>query len=229
MHPGVTAARSFLPLILLPVLLAGTPVVAGDYAAACRDEAQRGLTTACQQAIAANPNDAELHALLGHAYFASGFYAEGLQALREAIAVSKGTPAYRYRYAGFAALINEYPKAAVELELAVADEPRNLKAWTLLADCYRYMKDKPQALRAGRKAAELGDPAESYILAVRYNSGDGVSVDPKEELRWLERAAKAGYAAAIQDLVRFYADGRPGMPPDTAKRDYWQRKAKKLE
>ena len=36
------------------------------------------------------------------------------------------------------------------------------------------------------------------------------------------------YAAAIQDLVRFYADGRPGMPPDTAKRDYWQRKAKKL-
>lgn len=228
MHRRTTAPR-FLPLILLPILLAGMPVVAGEYVEACRDEAQRGLTTACQKAITANPKDAELHALLGHAYFASGFYAEGLQALQEAITVSKGAPAYRYRYAGFAALINEYPKAAAELELTVVDEPRNLKAWTLLADCYRYMKDKPQALRAGRKAAELGDPAESYLLAERYNSGDGVSVDAAEELRWLERSAKAGYAAAIQDLVRFYADGRPGMPPDAAKRNYWQRKAKKLE
>lgn len=218
-----------LPLLLLPVLFASPGAGAQDYAAACRDEAQRGLTTACQKAITVDPHDPELHALLGHAYFASGFYAEGLQSLREAIAVSKGAPAYRYRYAGFAALINEYPKAAQELELAVADEPGNLKAWTLLADCYRYMKDKTQALRAGRKAAELGDPAEAYILATRYNSGDGVGIDPKEELRWLERSAKAGYVAAIQDLVRFYTDGRPGMSPDAAKRDYWQRKAKKLE
>ena len=223
------AAARLRSLILLPMLLVGAPAAAQDDTATCHAEAQRGLTTACQKAIASNPQDPELQALLGHAYFASGFYTEGLQALREAIAVSKGTPAYRYRYAGFAALINEYPEAAAELELAVADEPGNLKAWTLLADCYRYMKDKTQALRAGRKAAELGDPAEAYILATRYNSGDGVGIDPKEELRWLERAAKAGYAAAIQDLVRYYADGRPGVPPDTAKRDYWQRKAKKLE
>lgn len=223
------AAARLRSLILLPMLLVGAPAAAQDDTATCHAEAQRGLTTACQKAIASNPQDPELQALLGHAYFASGFYTEGLQALREAIAVSKGAPAYRYRYAGFAALINEYPKAAAELELAVADEPGNLKAWTLLADCYRYMKDRTQALRAGRKAAELGDPAEAYILATRYNSGDGVGIDPKEELRWLERSAKAGYAAAIQDLVRYYADGRPGVPPDTAKRDYWQRKAKKLE
>lgn len=223
------AAARLRSLILLPMLLVGAPAAAQDDTATCHAEAQRGLTTACQKAIVGNPQDPELHALLGHAYFASGFYTEGLQALREAIAVSKGTPAYRYRYAGFAALISEYPKAAAELELAVADEPGNLKAWTLLADCYRYMKDRTQALRAGRKAAELGDPAEAYILATRYNSGDGVGVDPKEELRWLERAAKAGYAAAVQDLVRYYADGRPGVPPDTAKRDYWQRKARKLE
>lgn len=225
---GVTAAR-FLPLVLLPVLFTGLSAQAQDYAAICREEAQRGLTKACHKAIAAEPGDPELHALLGHAYFASGFYTEGLQALREAVTVSNGASTYRYRFAGFAALINEYPKAAQELELAVADEPRNVKAWTLLADCYRYMKNKEQALRAGRKAAELGDPAEAYMLAVRYGSGDGVGIDPAEELHWLERAAKAGYVAAIQDLVRFHADGRPGLPPDAAKRDYWQRKAKKLE
>lgn len=228
MHPRSPAGR-WLTLCLAPVLLVSPPLAAQDYAGICREEAQRGLTQACLKAVAAAPRDPELQALLGHAYFASGFYAEGLQALREAITVSSGAPVYRYRYAGFAALINEYPKAAAELELVVADEPANLKAWSLLADCYRYMKDKPQALRAGRKAAELGDPAEAYILASRYNSGDGVSIDPAEELHWLERAAKKAYAAAIQDLVRFYADGRPGMPPDPVKRDYWQRKAKKLE
>lgn len=217
------------PLLVLPLLLLTLPAAAEDYAALCREEAQRGLTKACQKAIAASPRDPELHALLGHAYFASGLYSEGLQALHNAIAASNGAAAYRFRFAGFAALINEYPQAARELELAVADEPRNLKAWTLLADCYRYMKDQPQALRAGRKAAELGDPAEAYILASRYNSGDGVTADPAEELRWLERAARAGYVAAMQDLARLYADGRPGIPPDADKRKYWEKKARKME
>ncbi|QDO98624.1 sel1 repeat family protein [Ferrovibrio terrae] len=201
---------------------------AQDYTALCREEAQRGQVQACQKAIAVTPRDPDLHALLGQAYFASGLYNQGLKALREAVITSNGATEHRYRYAGFAALINEYPKAAQELELIVAAEPGHLKAWTLLADCYRYMKNRPDANRAGRKAAELGDPAEAYILAVRYNSGEDIKVDPAEELRWLERSAKAGYAAAIQDLVRFYADGRPGMPPDATKRDYWQRKAKKL-
>lgn len=201
---------------------------AQDDAALCREEAQRGQVKACQKAIALTPRDPDLHALLGQAYFASGLYHQGLEALRDAVIASNGATEHRYRYAGFAALINDYPKAAQELELIVAAEPGHLKAWMLLADCYRYMKNKPEAQRAGRKAAELGDPAEAYILAARYNNGEGVKVDPVEELRWLERSAKAGYAAAIQDLVRFYTDGRPGMPPDTAKRDYWQRKAKKL-
>jgi TPR repeat protein len=214
---------------MLLAAAANMPVRAQDTTAACREEAQRGLTEACQAALAASPRDPELHALLGHAYFASGFYAEGLAALREAIAASNGAAAYRYRFAGFAALINDYPQAAQQLELAVTDQPRDLKSWTLLADCYRYMKDSKKALRAGRKAAELGDPAEAYLLAVRYNSGDGVEIDPVQELRWLERAAKAGYVAAIQDLVGFYAEGRPGIPPDAAKRDYWQRKARKLQ
>jgi len=219
----------FLLLGLLLACAAAMPTRAEDEAAACRDEAQRGLTDACQKAVAAHPQDPELHALLGHAYFASGFYGEGMQALRDAVTASNGAAAYRYRYAGFAALINEYAKAAQELELAVADEPRNLKAWTLLADCYRYLKNRKQALRAGRKAAELGDPAEAYLLAVRYNSGDGVDINAAQELLWLERSAKAGYVAAMQELARFYTDGRPGIPPDPVKRDYWQRKARKFE
>ncbi|WP_341898300.1 hypothetical protein [Ferrovibrio terrae] len=217
-----------LPLLLLAgaLLLASAPATAEDYAAQCQEQAQRGLTKACEKAIAANPKEPELHALLGHAHFASGAYAEGLQALRAAIAASGGAAAYRYRFAGFAALINEYAQAADELELAVIAAPNDVKIWTLLADCYRYMKNAEQALRAGRQAAELGDAAEAYILASRYNSGDGVVVDPKEELRWLERSARAGYVAAMLDLAQLYADGRPGIPADPAKRKYWKDKVR---
>lgn len=199
-----------------------------DAPALCRSEAERGLTAACERAIVAYPQDAELHALLGQAYFASGFYPEGLQAFRQAIRVSKGAPAYRYRFAGFAALVNEYPQAAKELELAVLSTPDDVRLWTLLANCYRYMKDEPQALRASLRAAQLGDAAEAYAMAGRYTSGDGVAVNPTEELRWLEKAAKGGYIAAMLDLARLYADGRPGIPPDPARYRYWKEKAKRL-
>jgi TPR repeat protein len=216
-----------LAVVALALAFVALPAAAQDLAASCRAEAQRGLTQACQAAIAREPRDPALHALLGEAYFASGFYGDGLQAFRQAIMVSNGAAEYRYRYAGYAALINEYPQAAAELELLVKTEPDHVKAWTLLADCYRYMKDKPQAVRAGRRAAELGDAAEAYALGVRYGSGDGVPADVREELRWLERAAKNGYVAAMQELARLYAEGAPGLPADPVKQRQWEDAARK--
>lgn len=213
--------------LITAVLLLSLPAQAQDASVLCRSEAERGQTTACQNAIATNPQDAELHALLGQAYFASGLYMEGLQALRRAVQVSNGDPAYRYRFAGFAALVNEYPQAVAELEQAVSVVHDDVRMWTLLADCYRYMKDAPAAQKAGRRAAELGDPAEAYTLALRYNSGKGMPADPVQELRWLERAANGGYVAAMQDLASLYKHGRPGIPPDPVKMKYWKDTAKK--
>lgn len=207
-------------VLLLPLL--AMPAAAQDWPARCRAEAPRGLTSACEKALESSPRDPELHALLGQAYFAVSFYGEGLQAFREAIAASNGAPEYRYRFAAYASLINEYVLAADELELTVAARPKDIKAWTLLADCYRYMKDDAKALRAGRAAAELGDAAEAYALAARFATGQGVARDPKEELRWLERSARSGYVAAMQDLARFYADGRPGVPADATKQRQWE-------
>lgn len=194
---------------------------AGEWTERCRAEAQRGLTAACQQALQASPRNPELHALLGEAYFAGSFYGEGLQSLRDAIALSGGRPEYRYRFAGYAALINEYAQAVDELEKLVADMPDHIRAWSLMADCYRYMKNGPQSLRASRRAAELGDPAEAYALASRFSNGDGVARNGREEQRWLERAARGGYVAAMQDLALLYETGRPGIPADPGKRRYW--------
>jgi len=222
-HRG--AGGLLLAAAMLAVLPAQAP--AQDWATRCRQEAGRGLTAACQKALEASPRDPEMHALLGQAYFAGGFYGEGLQSLREAIDTSGGAPDYRYRFAGFAALINEFAQASDELEKVVAARPKDAKAWSLLADCYRFMKNGPQSLRATRRAAELGDAAEAYALAARYAEGDGIARDNREERRWLERAARGGYVAAMQDLAAFYAAGRPGIPPDPAKQHYWEDAARK--
>lgn len=207
------------------VLLAGS-AAAQDWPSRCRDEALRGLTAACERAIEAQPSDPELHALLGQAYFARGEYRDGLEILRQAIAASNGAPEYRYRFAGYAALINEYEQAAAELGPALAARPDDARSWALLADCYRFMKDGPRALQASRRAAELGDPAEAYALAGQYASGDGVARDAKLEQSWLERAARSGYVAAMQDLASLYGTGRPGIPRDPAKQRYWEMAAR---
>lgn len=203
------------------IVLLAAPATAQDWAARCRAEAPRGVTAGCEKALEQDPGNPELHALLGEAYFAVSFYGEGLQSLREAIAASNGAPEYRYRFAAYASLVNEYVQAADELELAVAQRPKDVKSWALMADCYRYMKDDARALRAGRTAAELGDAAEAYALAARFAAGRGVARDPQEELRWLERSARGGYVAAMQDLVQLYKDGRPGIPADAGRQRYW--------
>lgn len=207
------------------LLIAGGTHAAGttdDWTARCRDEAHRGLTASCEKALEIRPRDPELHALLGEAYFATGFYGEGLQSLQAAIDASGGAADYRYRFAGFAALINEFTKATDELERVVAARPKDVRAWALLAVCYRFMKDDARALRAGRHAAELGDAAEAYALAARYAAGDGLARDSHEEQRWLRRSANRGYVAAMQDLAALYANGRPGIPPDPARQHYWE-------
>jgi cytochrome c-type biogenesis protein CcmH/NrfG len=209
-------------LLAVVAALAGDARAAGDWAARCRSEAAQGRATACEKALQTDPGDPALHALLGEAYFADGSYAQGLLSMRRAIDMSGGAPAYRLRFAGFAALVNEYADAAEELKQVVAVQPRNAHAWALLAVCLRILKDDAEALQASRRAAALGDAAEAYAMAGRYGSGDGVPRDAREERNWLRRAAHGGYIAAMQDLTTLYANGRPGIPPDPAKQHYWE-------
>src|SRR3546814_4779106 len=114
------------------------------------------LFRSCETALETRPHDPELHALRGEAYFASGFYGEGLQSLQAAIEASGGAADYRYRFAGFAALINEFTQATDELERVVAVRPQDVRAWALLAVCYRFMKDDARALhRSEEHTSEL--------------------------------------------------------------------------
>jgi localization factor PodJL len=58
-----------------------------------------------------------------------------------------------------------------------------------------------------RTAALAGNSAAEYEIAVRYTEGRGVTANTEEGARWLERAAKSGFAPALFRLGGLYDKG----------------------
>ena len=75
-----------------------------------------------------------------------------------------------------------------------------------------------------RMAAEQGNAAAQYSLAVMYTSGRGVIEDDAEAVKWYRLAAEQGYAAAQNNLGFMYANGE-GVPKDDAEAVKWYRLA----
>ena len=76
-------------------------------------------------------------------------------------------------------------------------------------------RDPVEAASWLRRAAEAGDPAAAYWLAVLHRSDLG-GRDDRAAIPWLERAAAAGLPAARYLLGTAYRDGR-GVEPDQAR------------
>jgi len=66
-----------------------------------------------------------------------------------------------------------------------------------------------------RSAAVGGNPAAEYEIAVRYLDGRGVTANVEEAARWLELAARAGFAPALFRLGGLYDKGG-GLKKDRA-------------
>jgi localization factor PodJL len=78
-----------------------------------------------------------------------------------------------------------------------------------------------------RAAANTGNPAAEYEIAVRYAEGRGVTVNIEESARWLDRAAKSGFAPAQFRLGSLYDKGG-GLKRDRAlARQYYTAAAEK--
>jgi TPR repeat protein len=58
-----------------------------------------------------------------------------------------------------------------------------------------------------------------------FNGIFGVQRDDALGLRWLTKAANAGYAAALRDMALAYDLGRKGVSKDRAKAAYWYEEA----
>ena len=71
-----------------------------------------------------------------------------------------------------------------------------------------------------RKVAEQGDPAAQFSLGARYATGEGVTQDYTEAVRWFTQAAEQGHILAQATLGAYYWAGR-GVPQDLTKAYYW--------
>lgn len=73
-------------------------------------------------------------------------------------------------------------------------------------------------------AADRGNAAAKYELALLYQQGAGVAKSPEKAFTYMKAAADAGYAKAFCPLGEMYHGGR-GVKKDRAQAEFWYKKA----
>jgi hypothetical protein len=71
-----------------------------------------------------------------------------------------------------------------------------------------------------KRIADKGDPAAENALGLRYATGEGVTLDEQEAVRWFTRAAEKGNVPAQSKLGSIYFSGR-GVPQDPNRAYFW--------
>ena len=75
-------------------------------------------------------------------------------------------------------------------------------------------------LGALRKLAEEGNPAAEFALGARYATGQEVTQNYSEAVRWFSKAGEHGHVVAQATLGAYYWAGR-GVPQDLSKAYFW--------
>jgi hypothetical protein len=96
------------------------------------------------------------------------------------------------------------------------------------ADGIGVPKDRAEAVRWWRKAADQGNAEAQNSLGVAYASGEGVPQDFSEAVLWYRRAADQGDPAAQLNLGVSYGNGT-GVPQDFAEAYFWENLAAALK
>jgi TPR repeat protein len=93
-----------------------------------------------------------------------------------------------------------------------------------LGVCYRFgqgvPKNKAEAVKWYRRAAEQGYAKAQYNLGVSYDFGTGVPRDHGQAAKWYRKAAMQGHAKAQFNLGVSYKYGQ-GVPRDYAEAYAW--------
>jgi len=90
--------------------------------------------------------------------------------------------------------------------------------------CLTGCREKPQTLTLKEKA-EGGDAEAQSMLGFDYETGlGGEKQDPKEAVKWYQKAAEQGFAEAQHNLGFMYIEGR-GVEQDSKEAVKWFRKA----
>jgi membrane associated rhomboid family serine protease/TPR repeat protein len=132
---------------------------------------------------------------------------------------------------GYGALMSHRDQEAVRwFREAIVYKPNEPAFWFDLAIAHYNTNDRPAAIAAYYKAAELGETNASYYLAKMYEEGaEGLPKDDAQALLWYRKAADHGHADALNDLAWLYATSRdPAIRNPVAALEY-ARKAVSLD
>ena len=86
-------------------------------------------------------------------------------------------------------------------------------------------RDAEEAFRIGRKGAENGDTFAMVNVAVYYDKGMGVKVDPVKARAWIAKAAETGHWVGAMEMAGGYLEGHYGFKKDAVKGKEWATKA----
>jgi membrane associated rhomboid family serine protease len=89
---------------------------------------------------------------------------------------------------------------------AIDYHPKTPEYWFNLGLAYEHLKDKPAALTAFRKSADLGSASASFYLGTLYQKGsDTLPKDPAQALFWFRKVAAQDDTEALNSVAWEYA------------------------
>jgi TPR repeat protein len=107
---------------------------------------------------------------------------------------------------------------ACKAAASVAGAPRRLVFE--LGRAYEFSRQPAEAVRAYRKAVDMGSTSAMVGLGAMYANGSGVKANPAQARALIERAAAAGNPTGMNNLGSMYGAGIGG-PVDFAKAREW--------
>ena len=113
-------------------------------------------------------------------------------------------------------------RAVSACQRAVEHLPNSADAKYLLARAFEDGQNQTEAINWYRSAAELGHADAQNQLGLKYDVGEGVSVDDVEAVRWYQKAADQGLLVARSNLGLMYENGE-GVPKNDSEALKWIR------
>jgi TPR repeat protein len=84
--------------------------------------------------------------------------------------------------------------------------------------------DYTTAVQTWGPLASEGNSAAQFNIALMYHSGLGVPADEAKAVEWYRRSAENGYTKAQEFLAAAYREGWFGLPQDSQKAAYWDKR-----
>jgi tetratricopeptide (TPR) repeat protein len=166
---------------------------------------------ALDRALAANPNYAEAHYLMGNCFNETNRYAEARAAYERALALDSRRSDFRFSLASVLETMGEEEAAVAEFEKVIAADPLSGDAHYRLGRLFAQRGDLPRAAEHLRRAVEINprDAQSHYQIALVYRkTGRGEEAEQAlqtvEELKKNSGASRAALAAVKVKPVEEY-------------------------